>query len=281
MSFRPRRSVLYMPGANERALEKAKTLAADALILDLEDSVGPAQKDEARTRVAAVVAAGGYGKRELVIRINGLDTEWGLADMTMAAKAKPDAILVPKVSSAADVARAASLAQGVPLWVMIETPLAILNLREIGAAAAAARLNCFVLGTNDLIKDTRSRPVNARFALVPMLSLTVVAARAFGLDVIDGVYNDFKNEEGFAAECEQGVALGMDGKTLIHPGQVEPCNRIFSPSADDVARARAIIAGFALPENEKKGVITVDGKMAERLHLAMAERLVAIAEACQ
>jgi citrate lyase subunit beta/citryl-CoA lyase len=279
MSFRPRRSVLYMPGANERALEKAKTLPADALILDLEDSVGPAQKDEARERVAAVVAAGGYGKRELVIRVNGLDTEWGMADMAMAAKAKPHAILVPKVSTAADVARAAALAHGVPLWVMIETPLAILNLKDIGAAAAAARLTCFVLGTNDLIKDSRCKPVGARFALVPMLSQTVVAARAFGLDVIDGVYNDFKNEDGFAAECEQGVALGMDGKTLIHPGQVEPCNRIFSPSADEVARARAIIAAFALPENDKKGVITVDGKMAERLHLAMAERLVAIAEA--
>ncbi len=281
MSFRPRRSVLYMPGANERALEKAKTLPADALILDLEDSVGPAQKDEARERVAAVVAAGGYGKRELVIRVNGLDTEWGMADMAMAAKAKPHAILVPKVSTAADVARAAAIAHGVPLWVMIETPLAILNLRDIGAAAAAARLTCFVLGTNDLIKDSRCKPVGARFALVPMLSQTVVAARAFGLDVIDGVYNDFKNEDGFAAECEQGVALGMDGKTLIHPGQVEPCNRIFSPSADEVARARAIITAFALPENDKKGVITVDGKMAERLHLAMAERLVAIAEAIE
>jgi citrate lyase subunit beta/citryl-CoA lyase len=281
MSFRPRRSVLYMPGANERALEKAKTLAADALILDLEDSVGSAQKDEARARVAAVVAHGGYGKRELIIRSNGLDTEWGMADMAMAAKARPDAILVPKVSTAADVARAAALAQGVPLWVMIETPLAILNLKEIGAAAKDARLTCFVLGTNDLIKDARCKPVQARFALVPMLSQTVVAARAFGLDVIDGVYNDFKNEDGFAAECEQGVALGMDGKTLIHPGQVEPCNRIFSPSAEEVARARAIIAAFALPENEKKGVITVDGKMAERLHLAMAERLVAIAEAIQ
>ena len=281
MSFRPRRSVLYMPGANERALEKAKTLAADALILDLEDSVGPAQKEEARTRVAAVVAGGGYGKRELVIRSNGLDTEWGMADMAMAAKARPDAILVPKVSTAADVARAAALAQGVPLWVMIETPLAILNLKEIGAAAKDANLTCFVLGTNDLIKDSRCKPVHARFALVPMLSQTVVAARAFGLDVIDGVYNDFKNEEGFAAECDQGVALGMDGKTLIHPGQVEPCNRIFSPSAEEVARARAIIAAFALTENEKKGVITVDGKMAERLHLAMAERLVAIAEAIQ
>jgi citrate lyase subunit beta / citryl-CoA lyase len=281
MTLRPRRSVLYMPGANDRALEKAKTLEADALILDLEDSVAPEAKAEARARVAGSVKAGGYGRRELVIRINGLDTPWGVDDMKAAAAAGPDAILVPKVSRGADVARAVSLMTDAPpqtrLWVMMETPLAMLKTEEI--AGANPRLACLVLGTNDLVKETRASAAGQRFALVPMLSLCVLAGRAHGLDVIDGVYNDFRDETGFRAECEQGRMLGMDGKTLIHPGQIAACNEVFSPSSDEVTWSQKIIAAFAQPENAAKGVITLDGKMVERLHLAMAERVVAIAEA--
>ena len=281
MTFRLRRSVLYMPGANERALQKAKSLAADALILDLEDSVAPEAKAAARERVASAVKGGGYGTRELVIRINGLDTPWGAEDMAMAAAASPDAILAPKVSSGADVNRAVAMmkvaSSRTRLWVMMETPLAILNAKEI--AGADRRLDCLVLGTNDLVKETRARIAGARFALLPMLSLCVLAARTYGLDVIDGVYNDFKDEAGFRAECEQGRDLGMDGKTLIHPGQIAACNDVFSPAAEEVAWSRRIIAAFRMPENSAKGVITIDGRMVERLHLAMAERVVAIAGA--
>ena len=279
MTPRPRRSVLYMPGANERALEKAKTLEADALILDLEDSVAPDAKADARKRVAAAVRAGGYGRRELVIRVNGFDTPWGTEDLKAAIVAAPDAILVPKVSCGADVARAAALmAEASPrtrLWVMMETPLAILKAEEI--AGAHKRLSCLVLGTNDLVKETRVSTANQRFALVPMLSLCVLAARAHGLDVIDGVYNDFRDETGFRSECEQGRDLGMDGKTLIHPGQIAACNDVFSPPAEEVAWSRKIIAAFQQPENAARGVITIDGKMVERLHLTMAERVAAIA----
>ncbi|MCA0432005.1 MAG: CoA ester lyase [Proteobacteria bacterium] len=277
MTYRPRRSVLYMPAANARALEKARGLAADALIFDLEDSVAPEAKLEARATLAASLAAGGYGRRERVVRVNGLDTPWGEEDITAARGMAPDAILVPKVSTAEDVSRAAALLGGLPLWVMIETPLAILNLRDIAAASSKAGLACFVLGTNDLIKDTRMQASRARAALLPALSATVLAARAFGLDCIDGVYNDFRDEEGFAAECRQGVEYGMDGKTLIHPSQIETCNRLFSPSESEVNWARQVIAAFALPENASKGVITVEGRMVERLHLAMAERVTALA----
>jgi citrate lyase subunit beta/citryl-CoA lyase len=278
MTHRPRRSVLYMPGANTRAVEKAKTIAADALILDLEDSVAPDLKAEARANVAAAVRAGGYGRRELVIRVNGLDTPWGMDDLKAAADVKPDAILVPKVSTPYDVHRAAEgLPPGVALWAMMETPLAILNARDI--AAAGAPLSCFVLGTNDLVKDTRTTAGGGRFALLPMLTTCVLAARAFGLDVIDGVYNDFKDEAGFRAECQQGRGLGMDGKTLIHPSQVAVCNEVFSPAASEIEWAKRIIATYAAPENSAKGVITIDGKMVERLHLAMAERVAEIAEA--
>lgn len=281
MTTKPRRSVLYMPGANVRALEKARTLAADALILDLEDSVAPDAKAEARTRVTEAVAAGGYGRRELVIRINGLDTPWGAKDMEAAVAAAPDAILVPKVSRAEDVHRALRLMTGAAsrtaLWAMMETPLAILNANEI--AGADRRLSCFVLGSNDLVKETRASAASARFALLPMLTTCVLAARAFGLDVVDGVYNDFKDEAGFRAECEQGRLLGMDGKTLIHPGQIAAANEVFSPGADEIAWSRRIITAFAEAENTAKGVITIEGKMVERLHLAMAERVVTIAEA--
>lgn len=287
MTIRPRRSVLYMPGANDRALEKARTLPADALILDLEDSVAPESKPQARDKVVQAVKSGGYGRRELVIRVNALDTLWGADDLKAAASAGPDAILVPKVSRPGDIVSAAKVlkAYGAPahtrLWAMMETPLAILNARDIAGVAADAdqRLACLVLGTNDLLKESRARALGDRFAIVPWLAMSVLAARAFGLDVIDGVCNDFKDEPGFRGECEQGRTLGMDGKTLIHPSQVEPCNEVFSPSGEEVAWSRKVIAAFDLPEHAGKGVITVDGRMVERLHLVMAERVVAIAEA--
>jgi citrate lyase subunit beta/citryl-CoA lyase len=287
MNIRPRRSVLYMPGANQRALEKARTLPADALILDLEDSVAPDAKPAARDNVCAAVKSKAYGSRELVIRVNALETPWGTADMFAAAEAEPDAILVPKVSHPGDIVSAAKVlkAAGVPdktrLWAMIETPMSILNAREIAAAGADPenRLSCLVLGTNDLIKESRARMTENRFAVVPWLALSVLAARAYGLDVVDGVYNDFKDEAGFRAECEHGRTLGMDGKTLIHPSQVEPCNQIFSPTEDEITWSRKIIAAFGQPENERKGVITVDGRMVERLHLVMAQRTVRIADA--
>lgn len=284
--MRPRRSVLYMPGSNERALEKAKTLAADSLILDLEDAVAPEAKDKARTQAGDAVRDGGFGRREVAIRINGLDTPYGLADLEMAATVRPDAILIPKVQTPDDInqvrAELAERPRGGPiqLWAMIETPLAILNIREIAAQAAdeAAPLSCFVLGTNDLVKETRVRPGPDRMPLIPWLATTLAAGRAFGLDVIDGVYNNLHNQEGFRAECEQGRALGMDGKTLIHPGQIDICNEVFSPSPEEVEWARKVVAAFNLPENRDKGAIQVEGQMVERLHAESASRVIAIAE---
>ncbi len=284
---RPRRSVLYMPGANLRALEKAKALPADALILDLEDSVAPDAKPEARAKVCTLVKEGGYGRREIVIRPNALETAWGAADILAAAEAAPDAILVPKVAHPGDIISAAKILKSVhapektKLWAMMETPMAMLNAREIAAVGADPenRLVCLVMGTNDLLKESRARALHNRFAVVPWLAMTIVAARAYGLDMLDGVYNDFKDEEGFRAECEHGRTLGMDGKTLIHPSQVGPCNEIFSPSDEEVVWSRKIIAAFDLPENARKGVITVEGKMVERLHLVQARRTVAIAGA--
>jgi citrate lyase subunit beta/citryl-CoA lyase len=274
-----------MPGANERALEKAKSLPADALILDLEDSVAPDAKPEARNKVAAVVKAGGYGRREIVIRPNALETAWGTADILAAAEAAPDAILVPKVAHPGDIISAAKILKSVhapektKLWAMMETPMAMLNAREIAAVGADPenRLVCLVMGTNDLLKESRARALHNRFAVVPWLAMTVVAARAYGLDIIDGVYNDFKDEPGFREECEHGRTLGMDGKTLIHPAQVAPCNEIFSPTDEEVEWSRKIIAAFDQLENARKGVITVEGKMVERLHLVQAKRTVTIA----
>jgi len=285
MTIRPRRSVLYMPGANERALEKARIVAAVSLILDLEDSVAPDAKADARAKVAAAVASRGYGRRELIIRINGLDTPWGVDDLKMAAEVSPDAVLVPKVARPGDIVSASRIhaamggADATRMWAMMETPMAIFNVREIASVHQVARLSCLVLGTNDLQKESRALATGGRFAILPWLSMTLLAARAYGLDVIDGVYNDFRDETGFRAECEQGRTLGMDGKTLIHPAQVPVCNELFSPAPEEVARSRQIIEAFALPENASKGVITVDGRMVERLHLAMAQRVVSIAEA--
>ncbi len=287
MHVRPRRSVLYMPGANKRALEKAKTLPADSLILDLEDSVAPEAKAQARDSVCAAVKAGGYGHRELVIRVNAIETPWGMDDLRAAVAAVPDAILVPKVSQPGDIVTAAKVLGSVHapgktrLWAMMETPKSMLNAREIAALGTEPehRLACLVMGTNDLLKESRARALHNRIAVVPWLAMTLVAARAFGLDILDGVYNDFRDDKGFREECEHGRTLGMDGKTLIHPSQVTPCNEIFSPTDEEVTWSRAIIAAFDNPENDHKGVITVDGKMVERLHLAMAERTVAIADA--
>jgi len=285
MAIRPRRSALYMPGSNARALEKAKTLAADVVIFDLEDAVAPEAKKLAREQVMAAVAGGGYGTRELVVRINGPETPWGREDLAQAAKAAPDAILVPKVSTPAQLVEVCQALASTPektrVWAMIETPLAILNLREIAAAAEErmTRLACFVLGTNDLVKETRAELDQNRTAALYWLSAAVTAARAYGIDVLDGVYNAFRDLEGLRRECLQGRQLGMDGKTLIHPDQIALANEIFSPTEQEVAWARKIIAAFELPENQGKGAITVDGRMVELLHRQAAQRTVELAEA--
>ena len=284
---RPRRSALYMPGSNARALEKAATLDVDCLLLDLEDAVAPEAKDMARTQIVEAVSARPYGNREVVIRINGLETPWGEDDLAAAVKANPDAILVPKVNSPADlqmVAHKLSLlgaSADLKLWAMMETPLAMLNAAAIGACGQdpAVRLSCFVMGTNDLAKETRARLTPGRAAMTPWLMTCVAAARAGGIDILDGVYNAFQDEEGFAAECAQGVDMGMDGKTLIHPKQIAPCHAAFSPSEEEVAWARKINSLFDEPENAGKGAIQVDGKMVERLHADMGKRVIAIADA--
>lgn len=282
---RPRRSCLYMPGANTRALEKARELPADTLILDLEDAVAPEAKEEARGAILAAVKAGGYGKREVVIRMNGLDTPWGHDDLKAIASSDAHAVLAPKVTGPRDIERLDNLLKdagapdGLGLWVMIETPIAILSIREIAAASIGSRLSVFVMGTNDLAKEYRVRMTADRLAFQTALQLTVAAARAYGLVAIDGVYNDIKNESGFRAECEQGRDLGFDGKTLIHPSQLEEANRIFAPSPHDVEQAVAVIDAFADPANAGKGVLKVNGKMTELLHLEEARRIVAMDEA--
>ncbi|HEX4302683.1 MAG TPA: CoA ester lyase [Rhizomicrobium sp.] len=280
-TMRPRRSVLYMPGSNARALEKARTLPADALILDLEDAVAPDAKDLARQQVCDAVKARGFGKREIIIRINGLSTPWGEADLAAAAEAKPDAILVPKISAASELnfieAKLGPADKGIAVWAMVETPLAILNIASI--AAAGGRLACFVMGTNDLIKEIRGVHTQDRMNLSAALGLSVLAARANGIAAIDGVYNDIRNADGFKATCEQARAFGFDGKTLIHPSQVEPCNAVFAPSADEVEAARKLIAAFELPENKGKGAIKLDGRMFELLHAEIARQTVAMADA--
>jgi citrate lyase subunit beta/citryl-CoA lyase len=287
MTIRPRRSLLYMPGSNVRALEKAKTLPADGVILDLEDSVAPKAKEGARQQVADTVKAGGFGAREVFVRINGVDTPWHADDLSAAAHAAPDAILVPKVSSAdtLELIGRRLLDMGTDhktrVWAMIETPLAIFNILQIAAAArdSETRLSGFVMGTNDLAKDTRARLVPGRVPMLPWLSMCIAAARIYGIDILDGVYNDIGNADGFVKECTQGVELGFDGKTLIHPNQIEPCNKAFSPSSVEIEQARKMIAAFDLPENKGKGVVSIDGRMVERLHADMARRTVAIADA--
>lgn len=286
MNIKPRRSVLYTPGANPRALEKARTLPTDALVLDLEDSVAPSAKEKARDLVCAAVRERPYGRREVVVRINGLDTPWGADDLGAACKAKPDAILLPKVACADDVkdawARMRDAAGGgehdIGLWLMIETPRAVLDIGAIGAVRASIpSLDAFVIGANDLAKETRARIAPGRAAIAPWLSQIVLGARAYGLDVIDAVYNEHADIAGFRAECAQARDLGMDGKSLIHPGQIAPCNEVFSPGPDEIALARKIVAAFDRPENAGRGVISLEGNMIERLHLDMAQRVLALA----
>lgn len=286
MTIRPRRSVLYMPGSNARAMEKARQLPADAVIFDLEDAVAPDAKATAREQIAAALKQGGFGNREVIVRINGLDTAWWRDDLTLAA-AGPDAILVPKISTPEQLSEVGHHLVGLRadarlrIWAMMETPLAMLNAGDIAAAAQdpVTRLAGFVMGTNDLAKDTRARLLPGRAPMLPWLMTCIAAARAYGLDILDGVYNDLGNAQGFAAECAQGRDLGFDGKTLIHPQQIGPCNDAFTPPPDEIAWARKIIAAFQLPENKGKGVIQVDGKMVEILHAEMAKRTVAIADA--
>jgi citrate lyase subunit beta / citryl-CoA lyase len=289
MAVRPRRSVLYMPGSNARALEKARDLPADCLILDLEDAVAPEAKGQAREAIRKALQNGGFGDREVLVRINGLDTRWWVEDLAVIAPAKPDAVLVPKVSDPGQLqdlaARIVDMGTDphVRVWAMMETPLAMLNVGEIAAAAldSETRLAGFVMGTNDLAKDTRARLVPGRAPMLPWLMNCIAAARAYGLDILDGVYNELSNTDGFIAECRQARDLGFDGKTLIHPKQIEPCNEAFSPSPEEVETARKMIAAFELPENENKGVIQIDGRMVERLHAEMARRTVAIADAIE
>lgn len=284
-AIRPRRSALYMPGANARALEKATGLSADVLILDLEDAVAPDKKDEARGLIRAALAEGGYDGREIVVRTNGVATSDFKSDLELVAASKPDAVLVPKVESGADVTTVRSAlteaTAALPIWAMIETPLGILNVAEIAAAAAHEThpLACFVIGTNDLVKDTRAQLSADRAEAMFWLQSTVTAARAFGVDVLDGVFNAFKDLDGYRRECDQGLRLGMDGKTLIHPTQIEYANTVFAPSDSDVVSARQILEAFDQPENAGKGVITLDGKMVELLHAEMAQRTVALADA--
>ncbi len=278
---RPRRSALFMPGSNPRALEKARTLDADVLILDLEDAVAPAAKGEARRLVVAALAAGGYGRRELVVRVNGGDTPWGGHDLADASRSGADAVLLPKVESAEEVKQAevALRSAGAPdrlaLWAMIETPRGVLAAPAI--AAASSRLACLVAGTNDLVKDLRARHTPERAEVLTSLSMVVLAARAHGLACLDGVHNDLTDEAGFEAACRQGRDLGFDGKTLIHPRTISAANRIFAPSEAELAAARAVVAAHAEAEAQGRGVVVVEGRLVEALHVEAATRLLALA----
>lgn len=280
-SIQPHRSVLYMPGARPRALDKARSLPADALILDLEDAVLPAEKPRARELVAEALRAGGYGGRRLIVRINALDTEWGRADLAATAAALPDVILLPKVETPDDIRAAAALLDGAPpsirLWAMMETPRAILNAGAI--AASHPRLEGFVMGTNDLAKDIGAAQTADRMALVPSLALCLLAARAEGLIAIDGVHNAFRDLEGLRAACVQGRDLGFDGKTLVHPDQIEVANAVFAPTPEEIARAEAQVDAFEAATARGEGVAVLDGRIVENLHVAMARRLLARAEA--
>jgi citrate lyase subunit beta/citryl-CoA lyase len=280
-SYRPRRSVLYMPSSNDRALEKAKTLPVDGLILDLEDAVGPGDKPAAREKACAAARSGEYGYREVTIRVNGIGTQWHDADLEAACGAGPDGIVVPKVGSADEVRGlvAALERHGAPdhtrLWAMVETPGAVLSALEI--ASASDRLAVLVLGTNDLVKELQARFVPGRAPLMTALSTVVLAARAAGVAVLDGVYNDVKDPEGFEVECRQGRDLGFDGKTLIHPGQVDPCNSTFAPSQDEVEEARGVLEAWEAGAGS--GVVTYNGRMVENLHVEVAGRVLATDEA--
>jgi citrate lyase subunit beta/citryl-CoA lyase len=280
---RPRRSVLYMPGSNARALEKGRTLPADGLILDLEDAVAPDAKEQARAQVCAALRDGGFAPRETILRVNALDTPWGYADLVAASASGADAVLLPKVESAESVrqAEAVMVASGAPpglaIWCMMETPRAMLHAEEI--AGASLRLAGFVMGTSDLTKDLHARHTRDRLPMLTSLGLCLLAARAQGIAILDGVHLDLEDEEGFEQACRQGVELGFDGKTLIHPKTIATANRIFAPSEEEVAWSRRIIAAHAEASAQGKGVVVVDGKLVENLHVANALRVVALAEA--
>jgi len=274
-----------MPASNARALEKARTLAADVIILDLEDAVAPDSKKTAREQAVMAVKTTGFAPREVIIRVNALHTPWSADDLAAAAVAAPDAILVPKISSAEDLQiigeKLSAAPASVAVWAMIESPVAILNIASIAAAAkdSRTRLAVFVLGTNDIAKETRARIVPGRLPMLAALSTVILAARTNGLDVLDGVFNDIQDVAGFKRECEDGRDLGFDGKTLIHPSQIEPCNAVYSPAESEVIQAKKIVAAFAEPGNKGKGVITVDGRMVELLHAEIARRTVALHDA--
>lgn len=279
---RPRRSALYLPASNPKAIVKARTLPCDVVILDLEDAVAPEMKDEARAAAVAAVQEGGFGPREVVIRANGIDTEWGAADLAAIAASGADAVLVPKVSSTEDIDRYHAALQDAPanlqLWAMIETCASVARLDQIAARATDTRLALWIMGTNDLAKEMRARLTPERTPFLPILSLAVAAARAYGLTILDGVCNEFRDLAAFRAEAEQGLLFGFDGKSLIHPDQIAPTNDVFSPSPEELAWANAVIAAFALPENAGRGAIRVEGKMVELLHLDQAQRLVEMAK---
>lgn len=280
---KPRRSVLYMPGSNTRALEKAADLPADALILDLEDAVAPSEKAAARDLVAQAVQSGRYGRREVAVRINGLDTDWGVEDLSAAVACSPDAILIPKVESAAQLrdidGRIDDLGggEGIALWAMMETPLGVLHAAEI--AASTRRLHVMVLGTNDLVNELQATHTPDRQPVLAALGLCVLAARAYGIAVVDGVYNAFRDDRGLRAACEQGKAMGMDGKTLIHPAQIAITNEIFAPDESELEEARRYVTAFEEAEAAGKGVTVVNGKIVENLHVENARRLLGMADA--
>lgn len=286
-SYRPRRSVLYVPASNDKALAKIPSLTCDAVVIDLEDAVAPADKLSAREKLAAIFAGRSNRSCEMMVRINALSSEWGADDLLAAAKCMPGAILLPKVDTPRDILEAGDVLDDnfapdeVKLWAMIETPKALLNIGPIAELGRdpASRLVCFVAGTNDLVKDTGILATPDRRYLVPWLMQMVLAARAGGLDLLDGVFNDFRDMDGFARECAEAAAMGFDGKSLIHPAQIEAANRAFAPTPDALAEARAIKQAFALAENAGKAVIALNGKMVERLHLAQAEKLLAKAAA--
>ena len=287
MTIRPRRSALYMPGSNARALDKARSLPADVLIFDLEDAVAPALKETARAQVLAALREGGYGSREVVVRVNGASTPWGRDDLIALAGAGADAVLLPKVGAPGDIMRAsrelreAGAPESLQIWAMMETPIAILNADSLVRTAAdpTSRLTALVMGVNDLVKDTRGRLTKGRASMVPYLAICVAAARAYGVDILDGVFGDLRDEAGLMAECEQGRDLGMDGKTLIHPGQIAAANEAFRPSDEDIAWSRKVLAAFAAPGAQDAGVIALEGRRIERLHAEIARRTIAIADA--
>jgi len=281
--IRPRRSVLFMPGSNPRALEKARALSADALIFDLEDAVAPEAKETARAAVVAAVTAGGYAPREIVLRVNPIDTVWGHADLATAASLPIDAVLLPKVENAERVRVALDLLDALgarpelSVWCMIETPLGVLAAGDI--AAASPRIAALVLGTSDLANDLHARPARDRLPLLTALGLVLLAARAYGRAVLDGVHLDLADADGFAAACRQGRDLGFDGKTLIHPDQIAPANAIFAPSAEEVARAGRLVGAYAEATASGKGAARFEGRLIEALHVAEARRTLALAAA--